>query len=158
MSSIPDNDSDEVPFYVRQFVFERDDWECQTCGALAAEKGGEREVEIHHKHERQNGGSHDPSNLSTLCEFCHRQHHGGPELDEVPIEAEELDAELTPADCSLLIELDQSGPARIVELADETGYSAEQLRRRAYRLAALGVLTVTPDREWDYRENVDVNV
>ncbi|MCP4573194.1 MAG: HNH endonuclease, partial [bacterium] len=32
-------------------------------------------LEVHHKTRRARGGTHDPSNLITLCAACHRLHH-----------------------------------------------------------------------------------
>lgn len=50
---------------------------CQCCGLdndLAQALYG-RPLEIHHIQPRREGGSDDPSNLTTLCSPCHRAYH-----------------------------------------------------------------------------------
>jgi hypothetical protein len=53
-------------------VLARDGWRCTAPGCTA------REVEVHHIVYRSQGGSDDPSNLTSLCPFHHRMAvHGG---------------------------------------------------------------------------------
>jgi N6-L-threonylcarbamoyladenine synthase len=54
-------------FYnVRQYVFHRDGYTCQSCGA----HGDGVKFEIHHLESRKTGGN-APDNLITLCSHCH---------------------------------------------------------------------------------------
>ncbi len=48
----------------------RDRHRCQAPGC-----GRQRFLEVHHKHARARGGTHEPANLITLCVDCHRLWH-----------------------------------------------------------------------------------
>lgn len=48
----------------RQQILERDHYRCQQCGSLD-------DLDVHHIKARQDGGSDDPENLTTLCRQCH---------------------------------------------------------------------------------------
>jgi 5-methylcytosine-specific restriction endonuclease McrA len=65
--------SREVSTYLRQMVFERDNWECQKCG-----KGGE-EVALHCHHiegyAQNKILANDIDNCITLCKNCHKEVH-----------------------------------------------------------------------------------
>jgi hypothetical protein len=50
----------------RQMVFERDGGICQACGVKSST------WELDHRQPLIDGGSHDPGNLQTLCQPCHR--------------------------------------------------------------------------------------
>jgi len=73
----------------RRRVYERDNYECQNCGA----KGGDGlytegvEVHAHHTVPISKGGSHSLSNLRTLCAPCHNAIHDthayAPTADEI---------------------------------------------------------------------------
>jgi hypothetical protein len=53
-------------------ITSRDGWRCTAPGCTA------REVEVHHVVYQSQGGSDDPSNLTSLCPFHHRMgEHGG---------------------------------------------------------------------------------
>jgi 5-methylcytosine-specific restriction endonuclease McrA len=56
---------------VRRQTLERDGYRCSRCN-------GTRGLQIHHLHERQHGGGHEPSNLRTLCRACHELTHDSP--------------------------------------------------------------------------------
>jgi 5-methylcytosine-specific restriction endonuclease McrA len=60
----------DVPAATREFVWERDNGQCQVCGTS-------RDVECHHVVFRSHGGGHEPDNLTLLCAACHRLVHGG---------------------------------------------------------------------------------
>ena len=49
----------------RNIVFERDQYRCRICGS-------KKNLEIHHRIKRRNGGDHTPDNLILLCQICHR--------------------------------------------------------------------------------------
>jgi hypothetical protein len=53
----------------RRQVLERDGYACQRCGAT------DRSLHVHHVTPISEGGSHDLTNLETLCERCHADEH-----------------------------------------------------------------------------------
>lgn len=53
----------------RRQVYKRDNYRCQNCGVSG-------EVHAHHVVPISAGGSHETSNLLTLCADCHRATHG----------------------------------------------------------------------------------
>jgi hypothetical protein len=54
---------------LRQQVLRRDDWRCQSCGAMA-------NLEVHHQEFRSHSGADSEENLITLCYACHGRVHG----------------------------------------------------------------------------------
>ena len=56
----------------RKFVFARDKHRCRVPGCRSA-----RNLEVHHIVHREDGGSHEPSNLALLCVGHHDAHHNG---------------------------------------------------------------------------------
>jgi 5-methylcytosine-specific restriction endonuclease McrA len=65
-----------IPPEVRKYVFQRDKYQCQSCGKTSAET----ELNIDHIIPLASGGSNDISNLQTLCRNCNQQkkHHFDP--------------------------------------------------------------------------------
>ena len=57
---------------VREYVLFRDNHTCQHCYG----KSGDKILNVHHIVSRKTGGN-SPSNLITLCETCHKDHHNG---------------------------------------------------------------------------------
>ena len=57
---------------VRQYVFYRDNYECQCCHG----KSKDNILNVHHIESRKTGGD-APNNLITLCETCHKAYHKG---------------------------------------------------------------------------------
>ena len=49
----------------RNNILERDQYSCRICGS-------KKNLDIHHRIKRRNGGDHTPDNLITLCRRCHR--------------------------------------------------------------------------------------
>ncbi len=49
-------------------VLERDNWRCQSCGALS-------NLEVHHRQFRSHSGADSEENLITLCAGCHAKVH-----------------------------------------------------------------------------------
>ena len=45
---------------------------CEVCGSPVV-----RELEVHHLHERAQGGDNQLRNLAVLCDSCHDRHHNG---------------------------------------------------------------------------------
>jgi len=58
-----------MPIEVRQYVFERDHFCCQSCGKTE----GLAQLEIDHIIALSAGGSNDISNLQTLCRSCNQK-------------------------------------------------------------------------------------
>lgn len=65
-----------IPQEVRKYVFQRDKYQCQSCGKTSAET----ELNIDHIIPLASGGSNDISNLQTLCRTCNqsKKHHFDP--------------------------------------------------------------------------------
>ena len=62
-------------YNVRQYVFKRDNYTCQCCGAHPTEKKPVK-LQVHHLESRKVGGN-TPGNLITLCKACHKTLHEG---------------------------------------------------------------------------------
>jgi 5-methylcytosine-specific restriction enzyme A len=58
-----------IPPEVRNYVFQRDKYQCQSCGKIA----GETQLSIDHIIPLSRGGKNDISNLQTLCLTCNQQ-------------------------------------------------------------------------------------
>lgn len=61
----------------REVVYRRDKYQCQNCGRRGSSRGN-AELHAHHIVPKSKGGSHNPSNLVTLCQQCHSAVHGRP--------------------------------------------------------------------------------
>lgn len=59
----------------RKKVYKRDDYICQNCGGKGGQNGP-AELHAHHIVPKSNGGSHELSNLQTVCNDCHKAIHG----------------------------------------------------------------------------------
>jgi 5-methylcytosine-specific restriction endonuclease McrA len=53
---------------LRQQILRRDDWRCQSCGAMS-------NLEVHHRMFRSHSGADSEENLITLCTACHAAVH-----------------------------------------------------------------------------------
>ena len=58
-----------IPLEVRKYVFERDSYQCQSCGKTQLET----QLTIDHIIPLARGGQNDISNLQTLCYPCNHQ-------------------------------------------------------------------------------------
>ncbi|NJN74074.1 MAG: HNH endonuclease [Limnothrix sp. RL_2_0] len=58
-----------IPESVRQYVYQRDKYQCQRCG----QKRQETKLSIDHIIPLAKGGSNDISNLQTLCLSCNQK-------------------------------------------------------------------------------------
>ena len=58
-----------IPPEVRKYVFERDSYQCQSCGKTQLET----QLTIDHIIPLARGGQNDISNLQTLCYPCNQQ-------------------------------------------------------------------------------------
>lgn len=52
-------------------VYERDHFTCQDCGFVGTPGLGSGHIQAHHIVPSNVGGTHEPSNLITLCGQCH---------------------------------------------------------------------------------------
>ncbi len=59
----------------RKEVYRRDNYTCQNCGVKGGPKGG-AELHAHHIVPKSKGGTHQLSNLKTVCSQCHNAIHG----------------------------------------------------------------------------------
>lgn len=59
---------------IRREVYQRDNYTCQNCGAGGGSQGGQ-ELHAHHIVPISSGGSHNSSNLITMCAQCHNAIH-----------------------------------------------------------------------------------
>jgi 5-methylcytosine-specific restriction endonuclease McrA len=59
----------KIPDSVRDYVFQRDRYQCQSCGR----QQGEVILQVDHIISLAQGGSNDLSNLQTLCQACNRR-------------------------------------------------------------------------------------
>jgi len=59
----------------RKLVYKRDNYQCQNCGRQGGRRGN-AELHAHHIVPKSKGGSHQTSNLTTVCQHCHSQIHG----------------------------------------------------------------------------------
>ena len=64
-----------IPPEVRKYVFQRDRYQCQSCGKTARET----DLTIDHIIPLARGGDNDISNLHTLCRACNQ--HKKADLD-----------------------------------------------------------------------------
>ncbi|MBD2654847.1 HNH endonuclease [Synechocystis sp. FACHB-383] len=55
-----------IPVSVREYIFQRDNYRCCSCGLGL----GETALQIDHIIPLAKGGSNDMSNLQTLCQGC----------------------------------------------------------------------------------------
>jgi len=62
---------------LRRRVLERDGHRCRQCRSPGR-------LQIHHIHEQNQGGRHEPDNLMTLCQSCHAMMHRGIEVSLPP--------------------------------------------------------------------------
>lgn len=58
-----------IPPEVRKYVFQRDNYQCHSCGKTAAEA----KLQIDHIIPVAKGGIDDISNFQTLCQACNQQ-------------------------------------------------------------------------------------
>lgn len=80
--------------YIRPQVLLRDNYTCQVCGLLTANKNA---LHIDHITPKSKGGTDDISNLQTLCASCHSvktaRHDGGFGYTKADIEEAEYQTE-----------------------------------------------------------------
>jgi hypothetical protein len=68
----PEAATQDIPPKTRRFVWRRDGGRCTVPGCRASSF-----LEVHHIVHRENGGGHEPENLTLLCGGHHDAHHNG---------------------------------------------------------------------------------
>lgn len=58
----------------RKIVYKRDNYTCQACGSRGGPYG-DLQLHAHHVTPISQGGTHDYTNLATVCHRCHEQIH-----------------------------------------------------------------------------------
>lgn len=151
-----ETDRTPIPQKTRQTVLKRDDYECQLCGNLGTQAGGEWTLHLHHRLSPHDGGTNEPANLLTLCEECHHHHHSSrTDPEEISLNLEKYDISTTPADHKIVDAIESVGPAPTGEIADEACISGVHTRRRMYALAAVDVVAQNTDGQWNLAELID---
>ncbi|MDX2257246.1 MAG: HNH endonuclease [Pseudanabaenaceae cyanobacterium bins.39] len=59
-----------IPPEVRKYVFERNNYQCQSCHKIDPTA---KKLQVDHIIPLAQGGTHDLSNLQTLCAECNRR-------------------------------------------------------------------------------------
>ncbi len=59
---------------LRIYILERDSYTCKDCGVCLIDTPAL--LHVHHVIRLRDGGTHDESNLTTLCNSCHLKQHG----------------------------------------------------------------------------------
>jgi hypothetical protein len=68
----PERAKQAIPPAVRRLVWARDHGRCRVPGCRSSSN-----LDAHHIKHREDGGTHEPSNVVLLCEGHHRAHHEG---------------------------------------------------------------------------------
>lgn len=154
--------TDRPPEHVRQEVLDRDDHSCLVCGFPRADQDeDDRTLEIHHRKRKNEGGSHQSDNLTTMCERCHRHIHSKLDMSDLDTDLHackaesEYDYDASPADCRIINTLESIGPATISTIAEEAGLSDGHCRRRCYAMGAVDILACGPKHRWGIVEDID---
>lgn len=120
----------------REHVLDRDDHQCQNCKAAGGDDAP-AELEVHHVVPIAAGGSHDLSNLITLCRRCHMAVHG--EIRSIDHDPDDLDGTPEQEDTDLgglpAVSDVEKGPARAVNPSPER--HTPPRRRRAIKTAPI---------------------
>jgi 5-methylcytosine-specific restriction enzyme A len=66
---MPKTPRNNIPPAVKKYVFQRDNYQCQSCGKTEQETN----LNIDHIIPLAKSGSNDISNLQTLCSHCNQQ-------------------------------------------------------------------------------------
>ena len=91
----------QMPPATRQGVYESDGWKCRFCN-------GTYLLHLHHIKYRSEGGTHDLSNLITLCATCHETVHSDKGLwQEILLEYVSLRESGANPTCTIPVYLDR---------------------------------------------------
>lgn len=133
----------KAPVEVRQYVRKRDQYRCQNddCRRICTDHP-DIEHHVHHITPVSWGGSHDPENLITVCNVCHRRLHQKEDSVEDGRLGTDLIGETHPLrylhwrnekkefrGCrkDIVELLAERGSATLSELSEETGYSKSHI-------------------------------
>lgn len=112
----------------RKAAYRRDGHQCQNCGRTGGSRG-EAELHAHHVVPKAKGGSHDISNLITICNSCHKAVHG------------DMDAPTADSGGGYTTQNDTL-PSRIKDISDMADVSREALEAMIEINDVMGKLTV----------------
>lgn len=127
-------------------VLDRDDG-CLLC---SEDPDDVSELHLHHRNEKQNGGTDDPENLIALCSRCHKHHHrsGIADTDLESIDRDTFDCELTPVDEHIIAALNQAETRDVGTIVEKTGATETHVRARLTYLWYHDVVDRSTDGEW----------
>lgn len=136
----------------RKRVLERDDYECQQCGAT------DTVLQVHHLTPISEGGGHELSNLETVCQSCHADEHPTKvTLSEALSNNQRLRMKYRSSSGTRVRELDPYGMAMHEGIQYVVGhdYYRDEIRIfRPTRIVWAETLseTFTPPTDWDTEE------
>ena len=115
------------PTRVREEILDRDRYQCQVCGRLGPERGGNIDLEAHHMQEDPELVDRDhPDNGTTMCIPCHHLVTHRMTVDDLPFDLDGVAAEvnLLYKDIEILTYLYEHGPATTSEIREVTSGAA----------------------------------
>ncbi|ADE02714.1 HNH endonuclease [Haloferax volcanii] len=115
------------PTSVRREILKRDDFQCQVCGRLGPERGGNIDLEAHHMREDPEYVYRDHAdNGTTMCIPCHHLITHRTTADDLLFALDDVAAEvnLLYKDIEILVYLYEHGPATTSEIREATSGSA----------------------------------
>lgn len=145
----------------RKKVYQRDGYECQSCGAQGGQ-AGDTELHAHHETPISEGGSHDLDNLVTLCKGCHNDQHD----HDITADSDDsatvnrLDAWFTKwARIVFLPGLYAAGTALIISKVTEMGWPATIGGHILVALVGIAIGWYFPKKVvWGYGINIGIGV
>jgi len=120
-------DYNTFPAHIRDEILDRDRYQCQVCGRLGPERGGNIDLEAHHMQEDPEYTERDhPDNGTTMCIPCHHLVTNRKTADDLPFDLDDVAAEvnLLYKDFEILTFLFENGPATTSEIREATNDSA----------------------------------
>lgn len=146
-----------APPHQRNKAFERDNHQCQWCGKFGPERGGTAALEAHHIIPIPDGGTHELTNLVTVCFEDHRWYHSLDRLKTADVQLETMSYEPSPIDLLIVLALGAKGPAETRTVAKVAGTTTETASQRLYKLTALDIIEPSLSlynqaeaAEWDF--------
>ena len=146
-----DHGNESVTPETRADVLERDGYRCQVCGRGGPERGELATLHVHHIDRNPVDLDENAlANLTTLCRSCHSWVHQQTPPAQAPVKLTEADKDvLLPQDIEILRYLEDEGPARTGDIADEltADLSVTAVRERLSVLMGLDNMVEPRDRQ-----------